>query len=248
MLLYKDNIHQIEDWLKNTTTYGGSLLIDKPKDWTSFDIVNKLKKVLGIKKIGHTGTLDPFATGLLILLFNKYTKKQIQFTDLDKTYLATIKLGATTKTFDSTSEEENVKSVGQITDERIVSVINSFVGNYEQIPPMFSAKKIAGTRLYQLARKNINIELQPVIVQIYSINIFEINLPFVTVEVRCSKGTYIRSLANDIGKKLEVGAFLSELKRTQIGNFSVNNALQIQELLDALKKVNGWKFSGDWKK
>ncbi len=248
MLLNKDNIHQIEDWLINTTTYGGSLLIDKPKDWTSFDIVNKLKKVLGIRKIGHTGTLDPFATGLLILLFNKYTKNQIQFTDLDKTYLATIKLGATTKTYDSTSEEENVKSIGQITNERIVSVINSFVGNYKQIPPMFSAKKVAGTRLYQLARKNINIELQPVIVQIYSISILEINLPLVRVEVRCSKGTYIRSLANDIGKKLEVGAYLTELKRTQIGNFSVNNALQIQELLDALKKVNGWKFFGDWKK
>lgn len=244
MVLSRENLNRIDYWFEAIRTFGGGLLVDKPKDWTSFDVVNKLKKTLGINKIGHTGTLDPFATGLLILLFNKYTKKQKEYTDLDKTYFATIKLGATTKTYDPTSEEENPTDISGLTKEQISKTILSFIGDYEQIPPMFSAKKISGKRLYELARKEITVDLKPVIVKIYSINNLEFNLPFVSFEVRCSKGTYIRSLANDIGKKLGVGAYLFELRRTQIGNFSVNNALSLQEFINYIKVDNRWKFFG----
>jgi tRNA pseudouridine55 synthase len=237
MILSKENIDQFEIWLSKVYNNGGAILFDKPKDWTSFDVVNKLKKILGIKKIGHTGTLDPFASGLLILLLNKFTKKQQEFTNLDKTYLATIKLGATTKTFDPSSEEENIQSVEDITKSEIESVLHSFVGDYEQIPPMYSAKKISGQRLYKLARKNLEVTLKPIIVKIYSIDIRSTELPFVEFVVRCSKGTYIRSLANDIGKKIGVGAYLYELRRTQIGYFSVNNAFTIQDFLNELNKV-----------
>ncbi|MEJ5286442.1 MAG: tRNA pseudouridine(55) synthase [Candidatus Kapaibacterium sp.] len=238
MILTKTNIKDLTYWLNKTYEFGSAVLIDKPKDWTSFDVVNKLKKVLRIRKIGHTGTLDPFATGLLILLLNKFTKKQQEFTNLDKTYIAKIKLGATTKTFDTTSEEENLKNIDGITNQEIESVIKSFVGDFEQIPPMYSAKKVSGQRLYQLARRNQEIELKPVLVKIHSIEIFSIEPPFVEFEVKCSKGTYIRSLANDIGKKLGVGAYLFELRRTQIGNFSVNNAFKMEEFLTELKKVS----------
>ncbi|ROL57438.1 tRNA pseudouridine(55) synthase TruB [Bacteroidetes/Chlorobi group bacterium Naka2016] len=238
MILTKTNIKDLSYWLNKTYEFGSAVLIDKPKDWTSFDVVNKLKKVLRIRKIGHTGTLDPFATGLLILLLNKFTKKQQEFTNLDKTYIAKIKLGATTKTFDPTSEEENLKNIDGITNQEIESVIKSLVGDYEQIPPMYSAKKVSGQRLYQLARRNQEIELKPVLVKIHSIEIFSIEPPFVEFEVKCSKGTYIRSLANDIGKKLGVGAYLFELRRTQIGNFSVNNAFKMEEFLTELKKVS----------
>lgn len=231
MILSKENINRIHDWLNLIESFGGGLLIDKPKDWTSFDVVNKLKKVLNFKKIGHTGTLDPFATGLLILLINKYTKKQQEFTNLDKTYYATIKLGATTKTFDPTSEEENVVEIGHLSKEQIVEAIFSFIGNYEQIPPLYSAKKISGKRLYELARKNIKVDVKPTTVKIYSINRLDLDLPYVSFEVKCSKGTYIRSLANDIGKKLGVGAYLYDLRRTEIGDFSVNNALSLQEFI-----------------
>lgn len=231
MILSKENINRIDEWFNLIESFGGGLLIDKPKDWTSFDVVNKLKKVLNFKKIGHTGTLDPFATGLLILLINKYTKKQQEFTNLDKTYYATIKLGATTKTFDPTSEEENVVEIGHLSKEQIVEAIFSFVGNYEQIPPLYSAKKISGKRLYELARKNIKVDVKPTTVKIYSINRLDLDLPYVSFEVKCSKGTYIRSLANDIGKKLGVGAYLYDLRRTEIGDFSVNNALSLQEFI-----------------
>jgi tRNA pseudouridine55 synthase len=237
MILCKDNLNKINDWYNNTLKDGGILLIDKPKEWTSFDVVNKIKKVTQINKIGHTGTLDPFATGLLILLFNKYTKRQSEFTGLDKTYFAKIKLGATTKTFDPTSPEENLTTLDNLSNAEILSVIKSFEGIYMQVPPMFSAKKVKGERLYKLARQNKTVEIEPKAVQIYSINVNQIELPFVTFEVKCSKGTYIRSLANDIGEKLGVGAYLFELRRTQIGDFSVNNALNLEEFLGEFKKV-----------
>ncbi|MCX7908000.1 MAG: tRNA pseudouridine(55) synthase TruB [Ignavibacteria bacterium] len=237
MILCRTNLHKISDWLSFAKSFGAGLLVDKPKNWTSFDVVNKLRKELSIKKIGHTGTLDPFATGLLILLFNKFTKKQQDFINLDKKYIATIKLGATTKTFDPTSEEENIVDISGLTKDNIIFTISSFIGEYEQVPPMFSAKKISGTRLYKLARKNQQVEIKPSIVKIHSIEIINISLPFVEFEISCSKGTYIRSLANDIGKKLGVGAYLFDLRRTQIGNYFVNNALSIEEFLEEIKKV-----------
>jgi tRNA pseudouridine55 synthase len=164
---------------------------------------------------------------------------QSEFQNLDKTYSATIKLGYTTRTFDGTSEEENPKSITHLNSDIIMEVFSKFIGEYEQIPPMFSAKKVQGRKLYDLARKNVGIELKPNKVTIYNITIEKIYLPFVKFEVKCSKGTYIRSLANDIGKALGTGAYLSELRRTRIGNFSVENSLQIQALVDInnVKKV-----------
>ncbi|MFN3781076.1 MAG: tRNA pseudouridine(55) synthase, partial [Candidatus Kapaibacteriota bacterium] len=157
----KSNLDKFEIWFNYIHQFGGALLIDKPKDWTSFDVVNKLKRALKIQKVGHTGTLDPFATGLLIILFNKYTKKQQEFTNLDKTYIAQIKLGATTKTYDITSAEENTVGIDGISQEIIIPTIKSFEGIYEQVPPIFSAKKISGQRAYILARKNLVFEPRP---------------------------------------------------------------------------------------
>lgn len=231
-VLSKENFKQFNYWSNNAVDELDIALIDKPKDWTSFDVVAKLRNMFRAKKAGHTGTLDPFATGLLIVLFNDATKAQSEFQNLDKTYNATIKLGYTTKTFDETSEEENPKSIKHLNPDVIIKAFSEFIGEYEQIPPMFSAKKVQGKKLYKLARKNIELELKPNKVTIYNITIEKVSLPFVKFEVRCSKGTYIRSLANDIGKVLGTGAYLSELRRTRIGNFSVENSLKIEELID----------------
>ncbi len=235
MIITKENffelIQQIES-IKN----GSIILIDKPRGWTSFDVVNKIKRTLEIRKVGHTGTLDPFATGLLILLIEKFTKKQNLFTNLDKTYLAKVKLGATTITLDPTTEEINIQDISHIKISDIEKAIKSFEGEYDQIPPMFSAKKISGQRLYKIAREGKTIELKPNKVKIYSINIIDISLPFVSIEVDCSKGTYIRSLARDIGKTLDVPAYLFELRRKKIGKFSVDNALSIYDFLKILGK------------
>lgn len=238
-ILSKENFEQFNYQSDNPADGLDIALIDKPKGWSSFDVVAKLRNIFRAKKVGHTGTLDPFATGLLVVLFNKATKMQSEFQNLDKTYSATIKLGYTTKTFDGTSEEENPKSIAHLNSDIIMEAFSKFIGEYEQIPPMFSAKKVQGRKLYSLARKNIEIELKPNRVTIYNITIEKISLPFVKFEVKCSKGTYIRSLANDIGKALETGAYLFELRRTRIGNFSVDDSLQIQELIDIsnVKKV-----------
>lgn len=238
MIITNESLNKLEPQdLLNLLNDGYAVLIDKPKDWTSFDVVNKIKKSLGFPKIGHTGTLDPFATGLLIILIGKFTKKQNLFTGLDKTYIAKIKLGATTDTLDPTSEEHSIQDISFLTPSEVQACIKSFEGEYEQIPPMFSAKKVSGRRLYSLARQGKTVELQPTKVKIHSIKLINIALPFATFEVNCSKGTYIRSLARDIGNKLGVGAYLVELRRTKIGNFSVDFALSIFEFLDFLKKA-----------
>lgn len=235
-ILTNENINDLERWLDEAKSDSAIVLIDKPKDWTSFDVIAKIRSITKIKKIGHTGTLDPFATGLLILLFNKATKLQSNFLNLDKTYVARLKLGAKTRTFDATSpEEENVPIDGLSSDE-IANVILSFIGDYYQTPPIFSAKKVGGVRLYKLARRNEQTKIiTPLqLVKIYSIKIISIELPFVTIEVNCSKGTYIRSLANDIGLRLGVGAYLFELRRTKIGDYFVNIALNFFELISLL--------------
>jgi len=238
MIITRDSLNQLDPQeVLNLTSDGYAILIDKQKDWTSFDVVNKIKKTLGYPKIGHTGTLDPFATGLLIILIGRFTKKQNLFTNLDKTYIAKIKLGTTTDTLDPTSVEHSFQDISFLNISDVQNCIKSFEGEYEQIPPMFSAKKISGKRLYTLARQGKTIELQPTKVNIYSIKIIDIELPFATFEVHCSKGTYIRSLARDIGNKLGVGGYLFELRRTKIGHFSVDSALSIFEFLGFLKKT-----------
>ncbi len=209
---------------------GTIFLIDKPLDWTSFDVVNKIrwniKKSCNLKKIkvGHAGTLDPKATGLLIICTGKFTKRIDEIQAESKVYTGTFKLGVTTPTYDTESEEDQNFPTEHISEESIHQATKQFVGDIEQYPPMHSAVKQDGKRLYELARAGKEVELRPRQVKIYDFRITKIDLPFVEFEVYCGKGTYIRSLANDFGKALDSGAYLTELRRTKIGDFSVENA------------------------
>jgi tRNA pseudouridine55 synthase len=194
---------------------GQVLLIDKPFDWTSFDVVRKLRRQVRTKKVGHAGTLDPLATGLLILCTGKYTKKINDYMAQEKEYTGTINLGALTPTYDLESEPEQLKDYAFVTPEGVTSVIaGSFTGRIMQTPPIHSAIKVNGQRVYELARKGKDVKLEP--------------LPVLTFRVVCSTGTYIRSLANDLGATLGCGGYLSSLRRTRIGEFRVEDAMGIE--------------------
>jgi tRNA pseudouridine55 synthase len=232
MLLNKSAKSQFKEWLNLAQTDGAVALIDKDKNWTSFDVIGKLRPTLNIRKIGHAGTLDPLATGLLILCLGKSTKKINEYQDLKKGYRALIKLGATTKSYDSEFEEENIKDISSLNIDQIKETVNGFVNEFLQIPPQFSAKKVGGVRSYDLARKNKEIELKPNLVTVYKMDIKDISLPYIDIEVECSKGTYIRSLARDIGEALNVGGYLKELRRICIGDYSVDDALKIEEIVE----------------
>ena len=220
---------------------GKVLLIDKPLEWTSFQAVNKIrwhiKKQFGLKKIkvGHAGTLDPLATGLLIICTGKMTKQINEFQAQEKEYTGTFYLGATTPSYDLETEVNQLFSTDQISEEMIVKATQSFIGEIDQKPPIFSAIKKDGKRLYDIARKGETTEIQSRKVTISSFHITRIELPVVDFKVSCSKGTYIRSLANDFGTALDSGAHLSALRRTRIGEFSVENATSIEEFIDSLK-------------
>lgn len=209
---------------------GKVLLIDKPLDWTSFDVVNKvrwnIKKSFNLKKIkvGHAGTLDPKATGLLILCTGKFTKRIDEIQAESKVYTGTFKLGVTTPTYDTESEENEKFPTEHISVELIHEATKQFIGDIEQFPPIHSAIKVDGKRLYELARAGKEVELKPRRISIYDFKITKIEMPFLEFEVHCGKGTYIRSLAHDFGKALNSGAYLTELRRTKIGDFSVDDA------------------------
>lgn len=209
---------------------GKVLLIDKPLDWTSFDVVNKvrwnIRKAYNLKKIkvGHAGTLDPKATGLLIVCTGKFTKRIDEIQAESKVYTGTIKLGVSTPTYDTESEEDQTYPIEHITEDLIHETTQLFIGDIQQLPPAHSAVKVDGKRLYELARAGKEVELKPRSIKIYDFKIAKIDLPFVQFEVHCGKGTYIRSLANDFGKALDSGGYLTELRRTKIGEFSVENA------------------------
>ncbi|MFH2138578.1 MAG: tRNA pseudouridine(55) synthase TruB [Candidatus Omnitrophota bacterium] len=202
----------------------GILLVDKPKGFTSHDIVNKLRYVLQIKKIGHAGTLDPEATGLLIMLIGKATKSSADFLGLDKIYEVELTLGVKTSTADHTGEILEQKEVKEFSPDAINGIINTFKGVSEQIPPMMSAKKINGKKLYVLARKGIEVERKPQKILISDIKVTKIDLRNIWFTVHCSKGTYIRTLCEDIGGKLGCGGHMSGLRRTAIGKFKVHDA------------------------
>jgi tRNA pseudouridine55 synthase len=216
---------------------GALFLVDKPLHWTSFDVVNKLRfalrKATGNKKIkvGHAGTLDPLATGLLLICSGKYTKQIDSLQAMEKEYTGTIKLGATTASYDAESEEDAHFSYEHLTSADLETAANFFVGAIEQFPPMFSAIKVDGKPLYLAARKGESIELKARPINIMAFDLTKIELPFVDFRVACSKGTYIRSLAYDFGKKLNNGGYLSALRRTKIGLFSVDNAWKLEELI-----------------
>ena len=211
---------------------GHIFLLDKPLDWTSFQAVNKLKYKLKREfpelpkkfKIGHAGTLDPRATGLLIVCTGKFTKKIPEIQDAPKEYWTEIKIGAQTESYDTEKPEILQMDFSNISEENIHETLSKFIGEIDQKPPIFSALKIDGKRAYDLARAGTEVEMKSRKTSIHYLNNIEINLPFVSFTVGCSKGTYIRSLAHDIGQELGVGAYLSQLRRTKIGDFAVENA------------------------
>ncbi len=217
------------------------LLINKPIEWTSFDVVKKIRNSIKKKysinriKVGHAGTLDPLATGLLIICIGNKTKIIQEFTNLDKTYNGTLKLGAVTDSFDSETQEKNIKPYHLITADQISQSFSHFIGEISQTPPIFSAIKIKGEPLYKKARRGeLHIAIKKRKIIIYKLRVLSVDLPFVKFQVKCSKGTYIRTLVNDIGHRLGCGAYLYELSRTSIGKYKLDQAINIVDIEDFL--------------
>jgi tRNA pseudouridine55 synthase len=217
---------------------GKVLLINKPLHWTSFDVVRKLRSLIQIKKIGHAGTLDPLATGLLIVCTGKFTKKINEFMAQEKEYTGTITLGAVTPTYDLESKPEQEKDYSRVTEEMLQAATTKFIGDIEQLPPMYSAIKKDGVALYELARRGVDVKLEPRKIYIKSFEITEAALPVVHFKVICSTGTYIRSLANDYGEELGCGAYLSSLCRTRIGEFSIADAMEMDDFEKSLIQLS----------
>jgi len=221
----------------NDYNEGKVLLIDKPLNWTSFDVVKKLKFALKVKKIGHAGTLDPLATGLLILCTGKMTKSIEKYQAQEKEYTGEFTLGYTTPSYDLETEPEFQSETDHLTLEYVRNATKHFTGEIEQTPPIFSAVKTGGKRAYSLAREGKEVKLKSRIVTISEFEITDFLANKVTFRVRCTKGTYIRSLAYDFGGKLGVGGYLSALRRTKIGDFSVENAENLNDFVNK-NKVN----------
>lgn len=227
----------------NSVEEGQVFLFDKPLYWTSFDLVNKvriiIKSVLGIKKIkiGHAGTLDPLASGLMIICTGKATKRIEEFRNLDKEYIATIHLGATTPSHDLETEINGRFPVEQITENLVNKILEDFLGERKQVPPVHSAKQIDGKRAYEYARKGIQKEMNPVIVSFRELELLKFGIPELKVRIRCSKGTYIRSFASDLGVALDSGAYLSALERTSIGSYEVQNAFSLEDFENILRDL-----------
>lgn len=218
--------------LKETINFdnGELILMNKPIDWTSFDVVARIRSLFNIKKIGHAGTLDPKATGLLILCTGKMTKQISEFQDFVKEYKGVFEIGSVTKSFDSETEVYDKKEVTHITASMIEDACLKFIGIQKQIPPMFSAVKVNGRRLYKYARQGKNIVRNPRTVLIDKFDLDSFESPFVDFSVVCSKGTYIRSLVNDVGEILGCGAYLKTLTRTRIGPYLLRDAMNIEDL------------------
>jgi tRNA pseudouridine55 synthase len=213
---------------------GKIVVIDKPEGWTSFDVVNKLRALTKVKKVGHGGTLDPFATGVLLICFAGATKQVNKLMELEKEYLGTFELGAETDSHDVTGKIVSQHPLPDLSRDQIEQAAKRYVGDIMQTPPMFSALKRQGRRLYQLARKGEQIELQPRPVKIYAFDILEVDLPEIRFAVTCSRGTYIRALARDLGKDFGCGAFLKSLRRTRVGDYTAASALSIQQFVERL--------------
>lgn len=209
---------------------GQLLLLNKPLGWTSFDVVNKLRYRLKIKKIGHAGTLDPLATGLLIICTGKMTKRIEEFMGLEKEYTGTFVVGQTTPSYDLETEVTQPVDISSVTEELILNAVKTLTGTISQLPPAHSAIKIGGKRAYKFARQGKEVELKPRDVEVKEFEITSIALPMITFRVVCSKGTYIRSLARDLGESLGVGAYLSQLCRTRIGRFKLEDALSVDDV------------------
>ncbi len=209
----------------------GFILLDKPSGPTSHGMVSFLRRLTGIKRIGHAGTLDPFASGLLIMGVGRQATKLLdRFLKQDKEYEALLLLGKTTDTFDREGKVTSEYSGSEISGSVVEKIVKGFIGKQEQVPPMFSAKKVGGKKLYELARAGKTIERKPANVEIHKISVLDYSWPYLKIIVKCSSGTYIRSLADDIGRSLECGAYLEELRRTAIGEYRVEKAVRPEEL------------------
>ena len=206
------------------------ILIDKPTGWTSFDVVKKIRNCLGIRKVGHAGTLDPLATGLLILCTGKKTKEINEIQEMEKEYIGEFTLGQITDSFDLETPVKFVSNCKNVTPDSVIETTKKFVGTVDQIPPAFSAIKVEGKRAYLKARKGEKQSIQPRKVTLYSFEILKIEIPLIAFKVICSKGTYIRSLANDFGNEIGAGAYLSRLKRTRIGTYNLEDAATIEQI------------------
>jgi tRNA pseudouridine55 synthase len=221
---------------------GEILCFDKPYRWTSFDLVRKVRNILFAElntkklKVGHAGTLDPLATGLLIVCTGNFTKRIDEIQTLEKEYTGTFFLGATTPSSDLETETDQTFSIEHITPDLIHQVAENFIGEQEQVAPAYSAKKINGKRAYEFARRGENVEIKSNKITIYSFQILNIQLPEVTFKITCSKGTYIRAIAKDFGKALGSGAYLSKLCRTRIGTYTLENATTIENFMNSIKK------------
>lgn len=223
--------NKVELVMSDKQEKSGLLLINKPQGPTSHDIVDRVREITGVEKVGHTGTLDPQASGLLILLVSREaTKQQNKFLNLRKEYEAIMKLGEETDTLDAQGEITNIYEGDWPDQQEIESVLKQFKDSYHQVPPAYSAKRVEGERAYKLARKGEQPKLEPQRVEIYKLELIDYDQPELEIGVECSKGTYIRALARDIGKKLGCGAHLTFLKRTQIGDYSLEDAVSIADL------------------
>ncbi|MFD2247700.1 tRNA pseudouridine(55) synthase TruB [Pontibacter ruber] len=215
---------------------GEILLINKPIDWTSFDVVKKVRNTLRVKKIGHAGTLDPLATGLLILCTGKYTKRIDEIQGQEKEYTGTMTIGQTTPSYDLETPVSEAKDISHLTPEHLYAAAAGFVGTIEQVPPLYSAIWVEGKRAYDLARGGKTAEIKPRTITIKAFEITGIEGAVISFKVVCTKGTYIRSLAHDFGQKLGVGAHLSSLVRTRIGEYKLADSLTIEDI-QAIRKA-----------
>lgn len=215
---------------KSSFEHSGILLVDKPATWTSHDVVNFVRRTFNVKKAGHCGTLDPAATGLLVLVIGHATKLSSRLMDSDKGYAGRMQLGIETDSQDMDGQIVSQKDPGPITEEAIASAFSKFKGELDQTPPMFSATKKDGKKLYELARKGVEVEREPKKITIHALQIEKIEMPFVDFSISCSKGTYVRTICHDIGRQLGCGATLHSLRRTASGAFKVENAHSVDQM------------------
>jgi tRNA pseudouridine55 synthase len=208
--------------------------LDKPAGWTSFDVVNKLRYASRVKKVGHAGTLDPFATGVLLICFGSATKKVEELMQLEKEYLSTLELGIETDSHDVAGKVTATFPVPPLKKEDLVQHTRSYVGVIMQTPPLYSALKKEGRRLYELARSGEKVEVEPRSVTVYELEILAVQLPEVTIRLRCSRGTYVRAIARDLGRDLGCGAYLKSLRRTRVGDYLVEESVPVQEFVERL--------------
>ena len=226
-----------EDDLKNVVS--GVLVVDKPVGLTSHDVVQIIRRGTGIRRAGHTGTLDPRASGVLVVLIGPAVRLSEYVSASDKRYQATIRLGSSTDTFDAEGRVTSSAPVGSITEEQFEDILDQYVGEIEQVPPPFSAIKVAGRKAYEMAREGEEVTLEPRVIQVYSLELLEWDSPEAVVDVFCSSGTYVRSLANDLGNALGVGAHLVGLRRTKSGRFTLRDAVPLRRLQESFT-------AGDW--